>query len=132
MKLSTRYAVVGLAALGVLSLVHWVRGLPYRGGGIPAYLIGVLPNVAAALAIPFVLLSIWAEQRREVTPAAARQFFVRLTLVTGVGLIGWEFLQQGSRRLVFDEHDIGATLVGLLLGWMIFRWLTSRSLAAEA
>jgi len=124
MKLSTRYAVVGLAALGILSLVDWVRGWPFRGGGITDYLIGVLPNVAAALAIPFVLLGIWAEQRREATDVSARRSFLRLTLVTGVGLIGWEFLLQGSRRLVFDAHDIGATLVGLLLGWLIFGLLT--------
>lgn len=132
MKLSTRYAVVGLAALGVLSLVHWGRGWPFRGGGITDYLIGVLPNVAAALAIPFVLLGVWAEQRRGATDVSARRSFLRLTLVTGVGLIGWEFLQHGSRRLVFDAHDIGATLVGLLLGWLIFGWLTPRSLSPPA
>ena len=132
MKLSTRYAVVGLAALGILSLVHRVRGWPFRSGGITDYLIGVLPNVAAALAIPFVLLGIWAEQRREATDVSARRGFLRLTLVTGVGLIGWEFLQQGSRRLVFDAHDIGATLVGLLLGWLIFCCLAPRSLSPPA
>lgn len=132
MKLSTRYAVVGLAALGVLSLVHWARRSLDIGGEISAYLIGVLPNLAAALAIPFVLLSIWVEQRREATHVAARRSFLRLTLLAGLGLIGWEFLQRGSRRLVFDAHDIGATLIGLLLGWLLFGWLTPQARNGEA
>jgi hypothetical protein len=57
-KPSTRYGVVGISALGLLSLVHWGRRSQYDGPEIVMYLMGVMPNVAAAIAIPFVLLSI--------------------------------------------------------------------------
>lgn len=127
MKLSTRYGLVGIGALGALSLVHWGRKLPYDGAEITLYLMGVLPNVAAAIAIPFVLLSIWADQNQSATYAAACRGFAIVTLVAGAGLIAWEFIQQSSRILVFDPHDIGATIVGLGVGWILFALVTPKS-----
>ena len=120
MKLSLRYGLVGIGALGLLSLVHWGRKLQYDGPAVAEYLMGVLPNVAAAIAIPFVLLSIWADQKPNASHANSRQTFVVLTLLSGVGLIAWELVQQSSRTLVFDLHDIGATILGLGLGWLLF------------
>ena len=114
MKLSTRYGLVGIGALVALSVVHWCRKLQYDGPAAADYLI--LPNVAAAIAIPFVLLSIWADQKPTATYPAARQIFVVLTLFAGLGLIAWELMQKSSRTLVFDPHDIGATLLGLWRG----------------
>ena len=124
MKLSLRYGLVGIGALGLLSLVHWGRKLQYDGPAVAEYLMGVLPNVAAAIAIPFVLLSIWADQKPNASYANSRQTFVVLTLLSGVGLIAWELVQQSSRTLVFDLHDIGATILGLGLGWLLFILLT--------
>ena len=124
MKLSLRYGLVGIGALGLLSLVHWGRKLQYDGPAVAEYLMGVLPNVAAAIAIPFVLLSIWADQKPNASHANLRQTFVVLTLLSGVGLIAWELVQQSSRTLVFDLHDIGATILGLGLGWLLFILLT--------
>lgn len=127
MKLSMRYALVGIGALGALSLVHWGRKSGYGGAEIVHYLMGVLPNVAAAIAIPFVLLSIWADQNPNASAAAARRSFVVLMLVAGVGLIAWEFFQQSSRRLVYDPHDIGATILGLGLGYLLFTLTTPKN-----
>jgi len=127
MKVSTRYGLVGIGALGALSLVHWGRKLPYDGAEIVLHLMGVLPNVLAALAIPFVLLSIWADQNQSATYAAARRSFVVVTVVAGVGLIAWEFIQQSSRTLVFDPHDIGATILGLGVGYFLFTLVTPES-----
>ena len=124
MKLSLRYGLVGIGALGLLSLVHWGRKLQYDGPAVAEYLMGVLPNVAAAIAIPFVLLSIWADQKPNARYANSRQTFVVLTLLSGVGLIAWELVQQSSRTLVFDLHDIAATILGLRLGWLLFILLT--------
>jgi hypothetical protein len=126
MKLSTRYSLVGMAALGTLSLVHLGRKSHYDGSEIVLYLMGVLPNVAAAIAIPFILLSIWADQNQRASYSAARRSFVLVTLVAGVGLIAWEFIQQSSRTLVFDTHDIGATILGLGIGGLLFTLLTPK------
>ena len=125
--MSLRYTMVGLAALALLTLVGWARQISFDGGEIVNFLIGVLPNVAAAIAIPYVLLGIWIEERAGMSVAVVRRNFNRLSRGAGGGLILWEFLQQSSRRLVFDVNDLGATLVGLLLGWLIFNWLTPRS-----
>lgn len=127
MRLSTRYGLVGIGALAVLSLVHWARTQQYDGAEVVLYLMGVLPNVAAAVAVPFVVLSIWADQNQSASHAAARRCFIVVTLVTGVGLIAWEFIQQSSRTLVYDIHDIGATILGLAVGWLLFRLVTPRA-----
>ena len=130
MKLSTRYGLVGIGALGALSLVHWGRKQEYGAPETVLYLMGVLPNVAAAIAIPFVLLSIWADQKPAATHQAARRSFVILMLIAGVGLIAWEFMQQSSNSLFFDYHDIAATIFGLVVAWLLFLLLTPRTNAA--
>jgi hypothetical protein len=127
MKLSTRYGLVGIGALAALSLVHWGRESQYGTDQITHYLMGVLPNVAAAIAIPFVLLSIWADQNQNASYADARRSFVVVTLVAGAGLIAWEFIQQSSRTLVYDTHDIGATILGLGLGYLLFTLTTPKT-----
>ena len=126
MKLSLRYSLVGCGALALLSLVQWVRPLSATATTWVRQLLGVLPNVTAAIAIPFVLLSIWAELRPDATAADNRRRFVLCSLVAGVGLVAWEFLQLHSGRLVFDPQDIVATLVGLVLARGLFSWVTPR------
>ena len=132
MQLSTRYGLVGIGALGALSLVHWGRKLQFEAPEIILYLMGVLPNVAAAIAIPFVLLGIWADQKPVATYQAARRRMAVLTLVAGIGLIAWEYMQQSSGSLVFDYHDIAATIFGLAVAWLLFVLLTPRASAAAA
>ncbi len=126
MKLPTRYALAGIGALAVLSLVHWGRKMQFDAPEIVSYLMGVMPNVAAAIAIPFVLLGIWTDQRPTSTYSALRQRFMIVSLIAGLGLIAWEFLQQSSPALVFDPHDIGATLMGLGTGLLLFVLLTPK------
>jgi hypothetical protein len=118
--------------LAALSLVHWGRRLQFEAPEIVFYLLGVLPNVAAAIAIPFVLLSIWTDQKPAATYQAARRRIVVLTLVAGVGLIAWEYMQQSSDSLFFDYHDIAATIFGLAVAWLLFVLLTPRASATAA
>ena len=132
MKLSTRYGLAGIGALGALSLVHWGRTLQCEASEIVYYLMGVLPNVAAAIAIPFVLLGIWADQNPAATYRAARRRIAVLTLVAGIGLIAWEYMQQSRESLVFDYHDIAATILGLAAAWLLFVLLTPRARAPAA
>ena len=111
---------MGIRALACLSLVHWGRRAGHRVSDACQYLLGVLPNFAAAIAIPFVMLSIWADQNPHRTHAAARRSFLFLTLVVGTSLVAWEFMQMAGRTLVYDTSDILATLVGLGTGGVHF------------
>lgn len=124
MTRSTRYGLAGIGALALLSLVHWLRGRPVPDEPIFAYLLGVLPNLAAAIAITFVLLSIWADQNQDAPNAAARLWFAAFAAGSASGLIGWEMVQRTSARLVFDPHDIGATLIGTGAAFLIFLAIT--------
>jgi len=64
MKLSVRYGTAGIVALAALSGVHWLRAIGFSQGEVSGYLLGVLPNLCAAVAITFVVLSIWADQQK--------------------------------------------------------------------
>lgn len=126
MQLSTRYGLIGIAALALLSLVHWVRDRHVELDPIGTYLRGVTPNFAAAIAISFVLLSIWADRKRNAGFASLRNRFLGCAAISGVGLIGWELLQSTSRNFVFDGHDMLATLVGIATAAALFRAVTPR------
>lgn len=126
MKASTRYGLVGIGALSLLSLAHWLRETVTWRQPASAYFLGVTPNFAAAIAISFVLLSIWADQRPGASfPISARAFLV-CTSISGLGLLGWELVQKTSSRFVFDPHDVGATLVGIGIATLLFYILTPR------
>ena len=124
MKPSRRIMLVGLGALALLSAVHWARAHHFDGPPLLLYLLGVLPNFAAAIAIPFVTLGIWLESSPVSSQAVLRQRFLWLSLFAGVGLFLWEFGQRWSRGLFFDPDDLVATSVGLVVGWTIFRLIS--------
>ena len=126
MKLSIRYGLVSIGALATLSFVHWARERPKPESEILLYLLGVLPNITAAVAIPFVLLGIWADQNVVASYSRAKRSCSIAVLFSTLGLIGWEFLQQGSRNMVFDPHDIGATVLGSCIAVGLFLLLTPR------
>ncbi|MGZ8284149.1 MAG: hypothetical protein ACXW27_03260 [Allosphingosinicella sp.] len=126
MRLFTRYGLAGMGALALLSLVHWLRGIAMFRRSTVDYLLGVLPNFAAAIAIAFVLLSIWADRNRDSTFEAARRAYFACASISGLGLMGWEVFQKTSNRLVFDPHDVGATLVGIGMASLLFYRLTPR------
>ena len=127
MSLSTRYGIAGIGALAGLTVVQWLRENAVAQGEVAAYLLGVLPNLFAAMAITFVVLSFFADQRKLATRRAARPWFLLAVAFAGAGLLGWEYIQQSIDQFVFDLHDIGATLVGLLLSGMLFETVTPRS-----
>lgn len=91
---------------------------------IGSFLLGVLPNFAAAIAIAFVLSSIWCDQHRDAAPASVRRCFALCALISCVGLIGWEFLQIRSGKLVFDWNDLVATVAGLAAAFVLFQVVT--------
>ena len=129
MKLSTRYGLVGLGALALLSVGHWIRGLSGDWSPALAYVLGVLPNFAAAIAIPFVFTGILADQKKDAPLSVIRNWFFGSVITSFVGLLGWELLQQRSDRLVFDLNDIGATIVGSAIAIAVFAAVTKRARA---
>ena len=44
--------LIGIGALATLSLVDWARRGHFINGEVTAFLMGVVPNVAAAITIP--------------------------------------------------------------------------------
>ena len=127
MRYPTRYGLAGIGALALLSLVHWARGWELPTSPTTAYLLGVLPNFAAAVAITFALLSIWSDQNSEASFASNKRAFFAAASISGVGLFAWEFFQKTtSGKLVFDEHDLAATLIGLGAASLLFYTITRR------
>lgn len=92
-----------------------------------AYVMGVMPNLAAAFAMPLVLASFF--RRTSEHPSAARSVhaFLITLLFTAVGLCTWEVVQARSERFWFDVHDLGATGLGSLLAYLGYRWLVWRT-----
>jgi len=87
-------------------------------------LVGVTPNFAAAVAIIFVLLSFWADQKADFELSALRLRFLVCTAVSGFALTAWELIQMTSNRLVFDLFDLMATLCGIVTAALIFYLVT--------
>ncbi|OYY63586.1 hypothetical protein [Sphingomonas sp. 28-62-11] len=127
MKLSSRYGLIGIGGLALLSLTHWLRSLNGDWPSVVSYLIGVMPNVAAAIAIPFVFMGIWADQRKDAPVGVVRRWFFPTAAMSLAGLIGWELIQRGSGGLVFDVNDLGATVVGTVIGAGLFALVTPRT-----
>ncbi|WP_421853944.1 hypothetical protein [Novosphingobium sp.] len=120
MKLSTRYGLAGLGGLALLTLVQWARQHHLQHGAVLTYLIGVGPNFAAAIAITFVLLGVWAEQQPGADGPAQTRRFRLSAAISGAGLLGWEAVQMLSRNLVFDWQDVLATLAGIAVCFVVF------------
>lgn len=112
--------MAGIAALALLSGVHLLRDQALPPEPTRDYLLGVGPNFAAALAITFVLLSIWSDRNKDAAFAASKRAFFICAAISGIGLTAWELFQMTSKRLVFDPHDLGATLVGIGVAGVLF------------
>ncbi|WP_298194418.1 hypothetical protein [Novosphingobium sp.] len=127
MKLSTRYGLAGLGGLALLTLVQWARQEHLQHGAVLTYLIGVGPNFAAAIAITFVLLGVWSEQRPGTDGVGERQRFRVSAAISGGGLLAWEAVQTASRNLVFDWQDVLATFAGIAVCHALFARIRPRS-----
>ena len=128
MQLSTRYGLVGIGALALLTTVHQFRKMMRVSSPAGDYLLGTLPNFAAAIAITYVLLSIRADQHREAAFASIKRPFVMCASIGALGLLVWETFQKTSSRFVFDLHDIGATIIGIVAAGILFYVTTPRAI----
>lgn len=126
MRFATRYALAAIGGLALLTAVGQLRGMALPPSPVASYLLGVLPNFAAAIAITFVPLSAFSEQNRGASVAMLKRWFFICATISGVGLLAWEVIQRRSDSLVFDPHDIGATFAGLIVSTLLFFALTPR------
>ena len=122
---ATRHASTGLAALAVLSLGHWARAAGLFSSPVATFILGVLPNVAAAVAIPFITAGALADMRKDRQVPIDLRTFTILNLGSVAGLVAWEFVQRGSLSLRFDPADLVATVIGAVVAQWAFRWQSS-------
>ncbi len=118
---ATRYASTGIAALAVLSLGHWARAAGVFASPVATFILGVLPNVAAAVAIPSITAGALADMRKDRQVPIDLRTFTMLNLGSVAGLVAWEFVQRGRLSLRFDPADLVATVAGAAVAQWAFR-----------
>jgi hypothetical protein len=107
------------------SLVIEVLRPAFGSGSHPflAFVLGWMPNCLSGLGfmvLGVAILALAGDLTRDARlPVLARPFMLLVAAVSLLGLIGWEFAQR-SGRLVFDVHDILATVGGVLTGYGLF------------
>jgi hypothetical protein len=112
-----RAAVFLISGMVLILLTHLARACrPGRLHPSFSFILGVLPNFAAAFSLPF--LSIAAEAlfpklRLRFSNRSSRFLFAVCSVVAA--LVFWEFIQKWAWKIPFDFNDILATLAGGLL-----------------
>jgi glycopeptide antibiotics resistance protein len=117
--------MTGMGGLAALSATHWMRENISDPAPILAFALGVLPNLAAAFAMPLILASFVPLISRMPIMVRSRRTYLWLLLFTMFGLCGWELVQTRSDRFVFDVYDILATGLGSFLAYLAFGWHAS-------
>jgi len=125
-ELSLRLSATGIIGLAALSATHWLRENAADPGPTLAFALGVMPNLAAAFAMPLVLASIAPRTSRAPITVASRLTYRWILSFTTLGLCGWELIQTRSDRFVFDIYDILATGIGSILAYIAFAWHARR------
>jgi glycopeptide antibiotics resistance protein len=133
MKISfaVRLALVGMLGLALLNATHWVRANIPVTTPLFQYFIGVSPNLAAGYAMPLILASFLPKIANN-TQGESRKAFLRVSVFTTLGLITWEFIQIFGPSFYFDIHDIAATLIGALLAFLSYLWLSGDNVSSTA
>ena len=97
----------------------------FRSGSHPylAFVLGWMPNYLAGLGfmvLGVAILALVGDLTRDTRlPGLAHPFMLLIAAVSLLGLIGWEIAQL-SGKLVFDVHDILASVGGVLSGYGFF------------
>jgi hypothetical protein len=120
--ISQRLALTGMGGLAALTATQWLREHVRDPAPAMAFALGVMPNLAAAFAMPLVLASFFPSISRIPITVRSQRMYTWLLAFTLIGLCGWEFVQTRSERFVFDLSDIGATVLGSLSAYGVFAW----------
>jgi hypothetical protein len=127
MPLPQRLSITGMVGLAALSATHWMRDNILDPSPALSFALGVLPNLAAAFAMPLILASLVQLSSHPPDTAKIHRTYWWILSFTAAGLCSWEFIQARSSRFVFDTDDLVATVFGSILAYVAFRWQVSRS-----
>jgi hypothetical protein len=127
MQLPQRLSITGMGGLAALSATHWMRGNILDPSPVLAFVLGVLPNLAAAFSMPLILASLVPLSSHTPDTVKFRRMYLWILVFTAAGLCSWEFIQMRSNRFVFDTNDLVATGFGSILAYLAFRWHVSGS-----
>lgn len=116
-----RLSATGLVGLAALTTTHWMRDHLADPAPALAFALGVMPNVAAALAMPLILASFTPQTSQVPVTASSHRAFILILAFTTIGLLAWEVVQTRSDQFVFDPYDLLATLVGAALAGLAYR-----------
>jgi hypothetical protein len=131
LDLPLRLAASGLVGLAALSASQWLRENVTAPGPALAFSLGVMPNLAAAFAMPLIVASFMPQAASMPATRSSRRAYALILSLTTLGLVGWEFVQTQSAAFVFDVYDLVATAAGSLLALLVF-FLRTKPAAAEA
>ncbi len=81
-----RLVLTGMVGLALLSATHHLRDIGVSPGPLGTYVLGVLPNFAAALAMPLVLSGLAPRIAEAAEQALARRSFAGMLAFTTTGL----------------------------------------------
>lgn len=115
--------MTGMGGLAALSATHWMRKNVSDPAPVLSFALGVMPNLAAAFAMPLILAGIVPRISSDPVTVSSRRAYLWMLLFTTFGLCGWELVQTRSDRFVFDVHDLLATGLGSFLAYLAFGWL---------
>jgi hypothetical protein len=121
-ELPYRLSATGMIGLAALSATHWLRENVSDAGPVLAFVLGVMPNLAAAFAMPLILASFFSHTSRIRSTKNSRLHYLWALSFTTLGLCGWELIQTQSDRFVFDVFDILATGLGSTLAYFALCW----------
>jgi len=124
--LPLRLSTTGIVGLAALSATHWMRENISDPPPLLAFALGVMPNLAAAFAMPLVLACFFPHTSGVPVTVKSRRTYLWILLFTALGLLGWELVQTRSERFVFDAYDILATGFGSILAYLAFGWHVRR------
>lgn len=129
LELPQRLAIMGITGLAALSVTHWLRAHVHDPAPAISFVLGCMPNLAAAFAMPLILATFTARTSKAPITQASRRAFLGVLVFTTLGLLGWELVQTRSSNFVFDTNDVIATVVGAALALATYRWLARRHAA---
>ena len=122
LELPYRLSATGMIGLSALSATHWLREHTSAPGPVLSFVLGVMPNLAAAFAMPLILASFSPRTSGTPVTKSSRFRYSWVVLFTTLGLCGWELIQTRSNRFVFDVYDMLATGLGSALAYLAFSW----------